>query len=404
MKGSTKLFKIFGIDIKLHFSWWFIFALLAWSLSSAFFPQFYPDLSEKMYWMMGLSASLLLFVSVLLHELSHSLVAKAKNIRVDSITLFFFGGVAGIGDEDMKPMDELQMALAGPLFSLLLGGVFFLLYKFNGSFFLTAISFYLYQLNLILAIFNLVPGFPLDGGRAFRAILYAHYKDLKKATRIAVAGGKFFAGVLILLGIFGLVTGTINGVWFILLGGFLYFIAGVSYEQVVIKEVLKNVSIKEVMEKKIVKIDSKTDFDQALKKYYDVDQDVFVIMKGKQFMGLLDLKKIDKMGLNVQHRIKVGQLVMPKSQIKGLKVKDNCYTAFKSMAEQDLGLIPVFSGDTLKGVVLKRILMHRLVLELKYNLSVNKAAFKDKRHRKKVARTVKRVQKKRAKKVVKKKK
>ncbi len=119
---STKIFTIFGIDIKLHFSWWIVVVLLAWILSTSFFPQFFPDQTTKTYWTMGIIASLLLFVSVLLHELSHSLVAKARNIRVESITLFFFGGVAGITKEKMKPSSEFLMAIAGPIFSLLLLG------------------------------------------------------------------------------------------------------------------------------------------------------------------------------------------------------------------------------------------------------------------------------------------
>ena len=194
MNNSMKIFRVFGIDIKLHFTWWFVFALIAWSLSSAFFPHYFPDQTQTMYWSMGITASLLLFVSVLLHELSHSLVARAKNIKVESITLFFFGGVAGITKEDMKPSSEFLMAIAGPLFSLVLAGIFFVIWKINGNVFWTAITYYLWQLNLILALFNLVPAFPLDGGRAFRAILRAYFKDLKKATRIAVIGGKLFAG------------------------------------------------------------------------------------------------------------------------------------------------------------------------------------------------------------------
>src|SRR3989338_1988486 len=139
MRGATKLFRIFGIDVQLHFSWWFVFALLAWSLSSSFFPQYFPGLENQAYWIMGIISVILLFVSVLLHELSHSLVAKAKKVKVESITLFFFGGVASIDDEDLKPSTEFLMAIAGPLFSLLLFWVFYLIYFLNGNLFWTAI-------------------------------------------------------------------------------------------------------------------------------------------------------------------------------------------------------------------------------------------------------------------------
>src|SRR3989344_6139528 len=174
MDRSTKIARLFGINIYLHYSWWIIFVLLAWSLATQYFPQFYPEFSPKTNWSIGILSALLLFVSVLLHELSHSLVARIYKIKVDSITLFFFGGVAGIDREDLKPRSEFFMAIAGPLFSFLLAGLFYLLYRLDGNSLLTAVSAYLYQLNLVLGLFNLVPGFPLDGGRAFRALLYGY--------------------------------------------------------------------------------------------------------------------------------------------------------------------------------------------------------------------------------------
>ncbi len=382
MKGSVKLFRIFGIDIKLHFTWWFVFALLTWALSSSFFPTICSTeftgfslpctgFTTKTYWFMGISASLLLFFSVLLHELSHSLVAKAKKIKVESITLFFFGGVAGIDDEDMKPMDELQMSLAGPIFSLILAGICFAIFKFNGNVILTGIMYYLFQLNLILAIFNLVPGYPLDGGRAFRAILYAYYKDLKKATRIAVKGGKFFAGVLIFLGIFSLITGVMNGLWFIFLGGFLWFIAGMSYEQVVIKETLSKLPVKKLIEKKFPKVDPNLTFSQALGKYYAFDRDAFVVQKGSKFIGILNLKKIVRMNLEMQKKVKVRELIVPIAKIKPVSPNDSSYKAFRSMLTQDLAILPVMVGNSLKGIISRKALMHRLVMELKYGVSLN---------------------------------
>ena len=189
MRGGTKLFTIFGIDIKIHFSWWFIFALLAYTLSVDFFPHYFSGLTTKMYWTMGIVSSVLLFISVLAHELAHSLMARAKKIEVESITLFFFGGVASLPREDMKPSTEFWMAFSGPLLSLSLGGILYVLYLQNWPVYIGAVFFYLYQLNLILAIFNLLPGYPLDGGRMFRAILMMHYRNLKKATAIAAKGG-----------------------------------------------------------------------------------------------------------------------------------------------------------------------------------------------------------------------
>lgn len=373
MKGSIKLFRIFGIEIKLHFSWWLIFALLAWNLSSYFFPSFYPQLSTKAHWFMGIIASLLLFVSVFLHELSHSLVAQAKKIKVENITLFFFGGVAGITEEKMKPTQEIALALAGPFFSLFLAFLFFLIFKFNSSLILQGIVFYLYQLNLLLAIFNLVPAYPLDGGRVLRAVLYAYYGDLKKATYRAAQGGKFFAGFLIFLGFFSLIIWKTPGLWFILLGGFLYFIAGVSYEQVVVREVLSQINLKNILEKKFPFLKPETLFSQALKKSFFEGQDVFIIQKKKKFLGILDLKKISSRQLSKgTKRKKVKELMLSSSQIKPLNFKSTGYQAFRSLLAQDLEMLPIIEKSQIKGVVSRKRLVHYLILNLRFSSYLKK--------------------------------
>ena len=366
---STKIFRIFGIDIKLHFSWWIILILLTWILSTSFFPEYLPGETVANYWFMGFMASLLLFVSVLLHELSHSLVAKARKIKVESITLFFFGGVAGITKEDIKPSSEFLMAIAGPIFSLFLTGIFFLIYQLNGSSIWTAITFYLYQLNLTLAIFNMIPGFPLDGGRALRAILYWRCKDLKKATSIASKGGKIFAVVLIVLGMTGLLSGQGSGLWLVVLGGFLYFIAGAAYEQVVIKEALENIKVKELLNKDIPTIKPDTKFSELIQQYSNSEETLFLV-KDSTFSGLLDTKSIARIPLKLQPLTLAKQLAVPLKQIKSLKREDNCYTAFQKLAEEKIEALPVFNNSQLEGFITKKRLMHKLVWQLKFGSSV----------------------------------
>ena len=366
MRGVTKVFTIFGIDIQLHYSWWFILIFLSWALSKNFFPDFFPGYTSGTYWLMGISAALLLFISVLLHELSHSLVAKVQKIKVESITLFFFGGVAGITKEDIKPRSEFLMAIAGPLFSLFLGGVFYLINRSQINGIITAITFYLYQLNFILAIFNMVPGYPLDGGRAFRAILYWHYKDLKKATKIAAGVGKFFAGFLIILGIFGLINGIGNGLWFILLGGFLYFIAGVSYNQVVLKDLLDKVPIKDLISKKVPTVKPEMKLKVFMKKYANTDEDVFLV-KGKNFSGLLDLKRLGSVPDKMQDIVKLQQVALPLDKVKGINKGENAYSAFKKFSTQNLDLLPVLDKGKVIGIVRRSTLMNRLQWKLSSN-------------------------------------
>jgi len=370
MRGTTKLFRIFGIDVQLHFSWWFVFVILVWSLSTSFFPQYFPGFENPTYWLMGVISVLFLFISVLLHELSHSLVAKAKKIKVESITLFFFGGVASIDDENLKPSSEFLMSIAGPLFSLFLFSAFYLIYFWNINAFWTAITFYLYQLNLVLALFNLVPGYPLDGGRAFRALLYAHYKDLKKATKIAVLGGRCFAIFLILFGIISITGGAGGGLWFMLMGGFLYYIAGVSYEQMLVKDILSGINVNSILIKKITILEPSLRFSDFLKRYQDAESEMFLV-RNALFSGILDFNNLGTIPYKLQKSLSVKQLALPLSKISALRSSDSAYAAYRKFSEQGLDFLPIMEKSRLLGFVSKRKVMQKLVLALKFGVGIN---------------------------------
>lgn len=365
MRSSRSLFRLFGIDIRIHFTWWFVVILLSWSLATAYFPLLYPEMTPKQYWIMGVIASLLLFVSVLLHELSHSLVAKWKKIPVENITLFFFGGVAGITKEDIPPKTEFVMAIAGPLFSLLLSGVFYSFTQFSISQEVLAIALYLSQLNLVLAVFNMVPGFPLDGGRAFRALLYYHYKDLRKATKIAVTAGRIFAVILIVWGIVSVFNGG-NGLWFVLLGLFLYFIAGLSYDQVVLREALYTVPVQEVLRKRIVTLDADMTLADFFHRHKGSEEMIFIV-RGKEFFGLLDIRLLGRLqrGMSLLYSLK--QVSLPLSRIKVLKRDDTAYTALQLLNEQQLEGLPVVEKDRILGVVLKSKVLNTLFWRLHFS-------------------------------------
>jgi Zn-dependent protease len=356
---------------------------MIWSLSTNFFPEFFPGYAVKEYVLMGIIATILLFVSVILHELSHSLVAKLRNIPVESITLFFFGGVAGINDEDIPPSSEFLMAIAGPLFSLILAGVFFLLTTFSTNVTLIATTFYLYQVNLVLALFNLIPGFPLDGGRAFRALLYWYSKDLERSTWIAVWGGKIFAVVLVLFGIIQLISQSGSGLWLLLLGGFIYIIAGAGYEQVLYREILNKVYVQELMSKKFITLKPEMKFSDFTQRYSNSEQEVFIV-KDKTFCGILDMRRIQKTSPEVQERITLQQLSLPLNLVRGLQKTDTAYTAFKRFTEEGQEVLPVYSKSKVVGYLTRTVLMHRLIWGLKYGVKsvskVNKTAKKEASH------------------------
>jgi len=368
MRGSIKIFTIFGIDIKLHYSWWFVFALLSYALSTSFFPHYYEGLSTTAYWGIGIVASILLFFSVLLHELTHSLVAKLRKIEVESITLFFFGGVASLPSEEMKPWTEFWMALSGPVFSLALAGVFYLIYLFNGNIYLTAITFYLYQLNLILAIFNMLPGYPLDGGRVFRALLNMYFKDIKKATWVASKGGKFVGGVLVFLGIFAILSGLWNGLWFVFLGGFLWFIAGLSYEQIIVKEVLNKVPLLKLVKKSYNHFTPEMTFDKVIKKFQITGEENFVVKKSGKFLGIIDLRRIGRLDKQTWGKVLIRSVMVPVDKIKILNEKETSYAALRKIMQQNLLLLPVLKKGKIMGIIYEKSLKHQLAMKLKYKI------------------------------------
>ncbi len=338
-----KIGRIFGIDIRLHVTWWFIFVLLTWSLASGFFPQYFAGLSSMTYWLMGGIAAVLLFVSVLLHELSHSLVAKLWNIPVEGITLFFFGGVASIPDEEMQPKTEFFMSLAGPLFSLLLSGIFFGIHSLMGGFW-QAILFYLYQINLMLAAFNLLPGFPLDGGRAFRAVLFGITNDLRKATKVATMVGKAIAGVLVLLGFTGIFRGG-SGFWLILIGGFLYLMANGSYEQLLVRQILQGIPVLQLL-RRIPAVPGRWTFRQLRQKFQHKADDIFLV-RGKKNRGILDLSEMEWVR-GREEKLRLEHLVRP---CKSVARTSSAYDAFRTLSKEDCHSVAVMDKRKYLGVV-----------------------------------------------------
>ena len=223
MKPSLHLFDIAGFKIGAHYSWAFSFVLISWYLSIVYYPSSYTNWTTEIYWIMGLLSSILLFFSILLHELAHALIARRLGLRIVGITLFIFGGITTMEGEPQKPRDELFIAGIGPIISLVLSMIFLLLFYFlelNPK--IQAMFGYIAVINGILGAFNLIPGFPLDGGRILRSILWTATNNPTKATVIASKIGQVcsfgFAG----FGLFQIFNGIVlNGIWIILIGWFL---------------------------------------------------------------------------------------------------------------------------------------------------------------------------------------
>jgi len=251
MRGF-RLGRIFGFEISIDFSWLVIVALVVWSFSSAVFPSVLPDFSGRAYLVMGVIAGALFFGSLLLHEIAHSLMARAKGVEVEGITLFIFGGVSRMRDEAKTARDEFLIAGVGPLASIVIGAFFWILYMLGGALGWMApvveVARYLAFLNVALAVFNLLPGFPLDGGRLFRALLWWWRDDLKEATRIASMGGQGLGMLIAVFGLLQLFAGNlIGGLWLGVIGWFLMNAAGTSYRQHVLRAGLEGVTAREAM-------------------------------------------------------------------------------------------------------------------------------------------------------------
>lgn len=344
MKTSYNIGRIAGIDINIHITWLLVFGLLSWSLATGFFPQRY-GFDAVTSWVLGIVAALLLFFSVIVHELSHSIVSKKHNMEVESITLFFFGGVANVAHEEMSAKAEFRMAIAGPLMSVVLAGVFFIIFKVQMLPAGTALFDYLYKINLILAAFNMIPGYPLDGGRVLRSALWAYYRDIKKATRIASRFGVFFGYFMMFIGFFSIFTGGF-GIWYIFLGGFLVFLAKLGYQQVLLKEQLSTVDVSRLVSKceTIKPSQSLAEF----VKWSEQSNLSCGLVKDKGSYYVIDLEQAVKIPRVAWSKAKVRDIM---KRVRPISPKQDAFKLFIQIKKENVKLVPVVQKNRFLGVV-----------------------------------------------------
>ncbi|HEY3298561.1 MAG TPA: site-2 protease family protein, partial [Armatimonadota bacterium] len=268
---TIRIGKLIGIPIKIDISWLVAFILIVYSLAKGYFQTMYQEFTPTMDWVGGIVAALLLFASVLLHELMHSYVAIKNGLPVGGITLFIFGGISQLNEEPRTPEVELKMALAGPATSLVLGGAILLLMRVSGmphNTLWAAILGYLGLINVMLGVFNLIPGFPLDGGRVLRAILWGTMNNLDRATKIASTVGQGFGYLFIIGGLGIMLTGqVVSGLWLLFIGWFLNNAAQQSYQQSVLRKALSGVDVHTVMTTDYPHVDPDTTIDQFVHDY-----------------------------------------------------------------------------------------------------------------------------------------
>lgn len=371
-KGGIKLFKIFGIQISLNYSWFIIFALIAWTLATGYFPQARPYLATSTYWVAGLISTLLLFVSVLLHELSHSLVALAHGLKIRGITLFIFGGVAQIAKEPEDAKTELRMAIAGPLSSLVLAVLFWGLSQFvkaiSPSSIAVTIFFYLFLINFILALFNLIPGFPLDGGRILRAYLWKKSGDQEKATKTASNVGRWFGNILLFLGFINLFWGRfLNGAWLILIGIFLQQAATEAYELANLLGSIAGIKVKEAMNEDVVSISSQLALDYVVKEFFlRYRYNCFPVVDGEKLLGTITVDDVKEVPRELWSETEVYQAMktLPKELI--ISPEDDVASSFKKMLYSGEKSLPVVEDGRLVGIITRGDVLKLFHLKRKF--------------------------------------
>ncbi len=355
LKSAIRIASIGGISINIHVSWILIFILVTWSLAAGYFPFNYPDWSPNLYWTVGLATSVLFFVSVLLHELAHSVVARARGLPVHDITLFIFGGVAHLEDEPETAATEFVMALVGPLTSMALGISFGALgLAARGvSEPLSALGFWLGGINLLLAFFNMIPGFPLDGGRVLRSVLWQITGNLQRSTRWASRVGQVVAYLFILLGIWRIFTGDwVGGLWIAFIGWFLDNAASSSYQQMTVRNLLAGHKVKEVMSRECLEIGPDTTLDRLVNEHMlPRGARCFPVVEGGRVRGLLTLHNIKGVSQDRWSHTTVHEVMTPLDGLKRVGPDEELWTAMRDMTEEGVNQLPVMDDGQLLGML-----------------------------------------------------
>ncbi len=350
--GSLKIATIMGIPIRVHFSWLIIFGLITWSLSTFYFPKAAPQLPATSYWISGAIAALLLFMSVAFHELSHSFVAMKYKLPIVNITLFIFGGVAQMKGEPPSAKAEFRIAIAGPLSSFFLSILFGIAYIMSTTQVMKALFFYLAQLNFILGVFNLIPGFPMDGGRVIRAFLWKKTNDFFYATRRASNYGQKIAMFFIIFGLFSIFWGFPGGLWLMLIGWFLYSAAQASYQQVSLQETLNLIKVRDIMVRDIVTISSDITIDTTVNDYFlKYGYGGFPVVDDGKFLGFVTLKEIKDVPRGRWKDIRVSEIFVPHNKKWEVSEEDDAIKALELMISEDKGRLVITDRGSVVGLI-----------------------------------------------------
>ena len=360
MRGEgLRIGRLYGIPIYLHTSWFFIFALITYSFVSEF-GALRLDLDSSRLWGLALLTSALFFGSLVFHEMAHSVVAKHYKIPVVSITLFIFGGVARIGRDPARAVEEFNIAVAGPVSSFLLAGGFKVLALLSSANPVTvALGNVLAGINFSLAVFNLLPGFPLDGGRIFRAVVWGLTKSYTRATKIAVRTGQAIAYAMIGLGFFGAAWGwlhrqdgfVISGMWLAFIGGFLLTAARQSRAQADARGALEGLRVADIMTPDLPTVGREISLEDYAREVYRTGRRAHLVVAHEQLVGLMTVDLLHSVPQQDWEVTSVQAVMLPKEKLLWAAPEEPALSLLDRMRTGSLQQMPVISGGSVICIV-----------------------------------------------------
>ena len=353
-KNTIVLGRIFGIPLNVDSSWFLIFALLSWMLAINYYPGEFQDWPQWQYWLMGMVTSFFLFVSVILHELGHSLVARRFRLPVQRITLFVFGGIAQIAGEPPSAWAEFWIALAGPIVSFFLAAAFYFVTPLaEGMEALSAFFKYLAFINLVLAGFNLIPGFPLDGGRIFRSLLWGITGDLRKATIVAANVGRFFAFAFIFLGALQIIAGRImDGLWTIFIGLFLESAASSQIHQQEVRTLLIRHKVQEAMNPNFAIVPADSSLQEIVDRHVlGMGRRAVIVVDDGDIAGMLTLHHLKSVSPEKWPIVQVAQVMLPFSRMRWVTPDTDMWSTLQAMDKDGVNQLPVLREGKLVGII-----------------------------------------------------
>lgn len=367
---QVTLFKIFGFSVRVHASWLVIAVLVAWTLAEGVFRQDGLSFSPTARWIMGAIGSLGLFLSVVVHELCHSLVARRYGLEMRGITLFIFGGLAEMTDEPPNAKTEFLMAIAGPLASVAIGVLFAamagLSSALSGLSSVTAVLGWLGLINIVLAVFNMLPGFPLDGGRVLRSGLWAWKKDFHWATHVAANVGSGFGLLLIFLGVVDVISGSfVSGMWWFLIGMFIRFAAKQAYQQVAMRQTLHGEPVRRFMSPNPVAVPPSASLEELVEDYvYKYHHQMFPVVDNGRLTGCVGTQQLKSVPRQQWRQLKVQEVAASCSPSNTIDANADAAEAIAQMTKEDTTRLLVVDHGQLEGVVSMRDLVKFMAMKM----------------------------------------